>query len=104
MRYALVLLFCSAAMAEPTTRPRDPAPLDAPVTPIMGQVADPARPAYVPAFTQVNQPSTLSAEREWAYRFSYPAGGWYGGCYGYPFYSRPVFWGASSVPFHGFYR
>ena len=76
----MAVLWTGTALARPTTGPVDVAP-----APLVGQAVDPSRPAFVPRFAAVRHPLDVHfPEREYAFRFGYPAGAFFGG-YGYGF-------------------
>jgi hypothetical protein len=103
MRYLpMMLLTAATALAGPTTRPKEVAPTNPPVVYDVGQVRDYTRPEYVPAFTNRPRPTLLHVERDYAYRLSPPAFGYYGcGRFGW---GSPWLGGGGYYRNNGFYR
>jgi len=104
LTYILGLACCAIALAEPTTKPKDIAPKDAPKLMYVALIADMTRPAYVPAFATPTRNVALQDHRDHALMFDPPAP--FFAVYG-P-YAPYGLWGSYGrhgyVANHGFYR
>ncbi len=104
LTFILGLACCAITLAEPTTKPKDIAPKDAPKLMYAAPIADMTRPAYVPAFATPTRNVALQDQRDHMLMFHLPAP--FYGAYG-PYVPYGLWGGCGRYGYvanHGFYR